>query len=104
MLLCTSRLCKIRVALTILYYQSRDIAEVFWLTHVSGALVTTSSWSGKDTEERGKMSLQIVVKSASNLPNLERFSKSDPMTVVVFQGHFCSNYSASCTITYNNYI
>ena len=36
--------------------------------------------------ERGKMSLQIVVKSASNLPNLERFSKSDPMTVLVFQG------------------
>ena len=33
-----------------------------------------------------KMSLQVTVKSAANLPNVERFSKSDPMTVLVFQG------------------
>ena len=32
------------------------------------------------------MSLTVVVKSASNLPNVERFSKSDPMTVVTLQG------------------
>ena len=32
------------------------------------------------------MSLQVVCKSASNLPNVERFGKSDPMCVIVFQG------------------
>ena len=32
------------------------------------------------------MSLEVTVKSASNLPNVERFSKSDPMTVLIFQG------------------
>ncbi len=32
------------------------------------------------------MSLTVVVKSASKLPNVERFSKSDPMTVVTLQG------------------
>ncbi len=32
------------------------------------------------------MSLTVNVKSASNLPNVERFSKSDPMAVIVFQG------------------
>ena len=33
-----------------------------------------------------KMSLEVTVKSASNLPNVERWGKSDPMTVLVFQG------------------
>ena len=33
------------------------------------------------------MALQVVVKSAANLPNVERFSKSDPMAVLVFQGY-----------------
>ena len=32
------------------------------------------------------MSLSVMVKSASGLPNVERFSKSDPMTVITFQG------------------
>lgn len=32
------------------------------------------------------MSLSVLVKSASGLPNVERFSKSDPMTVITFQG------------------
>jgi len=32
------------------------------------------------------MSLQVTVKSASNLPNVERWSKSDPITVLTFQG------------------
>lgn len=32
------------------------------------------------------MSLTVLVKSASNLPNVERFSKSDPMTVCILQG------------------
>ena len=32
------------------------------------------------------MSLTVVVKSASSLPNLERFSKSDPMAVLIFLG------------------
>jgi dysferlin len=32
------------------------------------------------------MSLVVEVKSASALPNLERFSKSDPMVVLIFQG------------------
>lgn len=35
---------------------------------------------------RFKMSLSVTVKSASSLPNVERFSKSDPMAVVIFQG------------------
>ena len=30
------------------------------------------------------MALQVVVKSAANLPNV---SKSDPMAVLVFQGY-----------------
>lgn len=32
------------------------------------------------------MSLSVLVKSASNLPNVEKFSKSDPMCVIVLQG------------------
>ena len=32
------------------------------------------------------MSLSVLVKSASGLPNVERFSKSDPMTVCTLQG------------------
>lgn len=32
------------------------------------------------------MSLTVLVKSASNLPNVERLSKSDPMTVCTLQG------------------
>ena len=32
------------------------------------------------------MSLTVLVQSASSLPNLERFSKSDPMAVLIFQG------------------
>ena len=38
-----------------------------------------------------KMSLEVTVKSASNLPNVERFSKSDPMTVLIFQGGLLIN-------------
>ena len=34
------------------------------------------------------MSLQVLVKSASSLPNVERFSKSDPVCIIVFQGEF----------------
>ena len=36
------------------------------------------------------MSLSVLVKSASNLPNVEKFSKSDPMTVCTLQGEFYS--------------
>ena len=36
------------------------------------------------------MSLSVLVKSASNLPNVEKFSKSDPMCVIVLQGTFLS--------------
>lgn len=32
------------------------------------------------------MSLTVLVKSASQLPNVERFSKSDPMTVCTVLG------------------
>lgn len=32
------------------------------------------------------MSFSVLVKSASNLPNIERFSKSDPFTVITLQG------------------
>ncbi|CAI8012691.1 Myoferlin [Geodia barretti] len=32
------------------------------------------------------MSLSVLVKSASSLPNVEKFSKSDPMCVIVLQG------------------
>ena len=32
------------------------------------------------------MSLSVLVKSASNLPNVERFRKSDPMCVIILQG------------------
>lgn len=32
------------------------------------------------------MSLCVLVKSASGLPNVERFSKSDPMCVITLQG------------------
>ena len=32
------------------------------------------------------MSLTVLVKSASSLPNVEKFSKSDPMTVCTLQG------------------
>ena len=38
------------------------------------------------TKKFVKMSLEVRVKSASNLPNVERWSKSDPMTVLLFQG------------------
>lgn len=31
-------------------------------------------------------SLTVTVRSAANLPNLERFGKSDPLCVVTFQG------------------
>ena len=34
------------------------------------------------------MSLTVLVKSASNLPNVERFGKSDPMCVISLQGKF----------------
>ena len=34
------------------------------------------------------MSLTVLVKSASNLPNVEKFSKSDPMCVIILQGEF----------------
>ena len=34
------------------------------------------------------MSLSVIVKSASNLPNVEKFSKSDPFTVVTFRGEY----------------
>ena len=33
-----------------------------------------------------EMSLSVLVKSASSLPNVERFSKSDPLTVCTLQG------------------
>jgi len=33
-----------------------------------------------------KMSLSVFVQSASSLPNVDRFSKSDPMCVVTLQG------------------
>lgn len=37
------------------------------------------------------MSLSVLVKSASNLPNVERFGKSDPMCVISLQGQLpCS--------------
>ena len=36
--------------------------------------------------EVANMSLSVTVKSASSLPNVERFSKSDPMTVLTLQG------------------
>ncbi len=32
------------------------------------------------------MSLSVLVKSASGLPNVERFSKSDPITICTLQG------------------
>ena len=32
------------------------------------------------------MSLEVTVKSAANLPNVERFGKSDPFAVLVYQG------------------
>ena len=32
------------------------------------------------------MSLNVLVKSASNLPNVEKFSKSDPFTIITLQG------------------
>ena len=32
------------------------------------------------------MSLSVLVKSASCLPNVERFSKSDPMCVITLEG------------------
>ena len=32
------------------------------------------------------MSLTVLVKSASNLPNVEKFSKSDPICVIDLQG------------------
>ena len=35
------------------------------------------------------MSLSVTVKSASNLPNVERFSKSDPMCIITYQGRLC---------------
>lgn len=35
------------------------------------------------------MALIVLVKSASNLPNVEKFSKSDPMTVCTLQGELC---------------
>ena len=41
---------------------------------------------GCGDRERRKMSLSVLVKSASSLPNVERFSKSDPMCVIILQG------------------
>ena len=32
------------------------------------------------------MSLSVLVKSASGLPNVERFGESDPVCVIVLQG------------------
>lgn len=43
--------------------------------------------SRERTEILTNMSLTVVVKSAASLPNLERFSKSDPMAVLIFQGN-----------------
>ena len=34
------------------------------------------------------MSLSVFVKSASGLPNVEKFSKSDPLTVCTLQGEW----------------
>lgn len=41
------------------------------------------------------MSLTVLVQSASSLPNLERFSKSDPMAVLIFQGEVKDGESRS---------
>ena len=42
------------------------------------------------------MSLSVLVKSASGLPNVERFSKSDPMCVIILEGVFTRFSSYSC--------
>ena len=42
------------------------------------------------------MSLSVLVKSASGLPNVERFSKSDPMCVIILEGVFTPFSSRSC--------
>lgn len=41
-----------------------------------------------------EMSLSVLVKSASALPNVERFSKSDPMCVITLEGRMA--LPASC--------
>ena len=40
------------------------------------------------------MSLSVLIKSASDLPNVERFSKSDPMCVITLEGR--TALPASC--------
>ena len=61
----------------------------------------TSSISGAPwraiADRQGKaaeMSLSVLVKSASALPNVERFSKSDPMCVITLEGRMA--LPASC--------
>lgn len=51
----------------------------FWCTiHLGGR---SAEW-----EKLAEMSLAVLVKSASGLPNVERFSKSDPMCVITLEG------------------
>lgn len=40
----------------------------------------------QNVQKSFKMSLTIKVKSATNLPNVDRFSASDPFTILIFQG------------------
>ena len=47
------------------------------------------------------MSLSVLVKSASGLPNVERFSKSDPMCVITLEGRttLCQNHACMLHIS-----
>lgn len=44
------------------------------------------------------MSLTVLVKSASNLPNVEKFGKSDPMCVISLQGQLLCSLSGPCNV------
>lgn len=50
------------------------------------AVATAQNFRRRFYRETVKMSLEVIVKSASSLPNVERWGKSDPMTVLIFQG------------------
>ena len=43
------------------------------------------------------MSLEVFVVSAKNVPNVEKFGKSDPYTQVIFQGRIIGILNVSDT-------
>ena len=54
----------------------------------------TALWRSGERVESGTM-LRVIVCSATNIPNLEKFGKSDPYCLVLFQGKRASGLWSS---------